>query len=104
MKVYSGFNRLYHSVLADFWKQATAARLNIQSFADFKENFKSLNSEYPTKDGKPVSTKDLDNKQMLNHLTFIIDFASYYGFELKFVKDEWERLMRSVGARNENNI
>jgi len=98
MQISNNFNRLYHSVLGDFWKQATAARLNINNFEKFKDGLKELNNDYPREDGKPISTTKITAKDLCRHLEFVIDFAAYYGFKLRFIEDEWQRLINTTRA------
>ena len=93
MQISTNLNRYYHSLLADFWRQATARRLNINGFEKFKDGVKELNSEYPrADDGKTISTTKISPKDLCRHIEFIKDFASYYGFELAIVEAEWERI------------
>ena len=92
MQISTNLNRYYHSLLADFWKQATARRLNINGFEKFKDGVKELNSEYPRAGGKTISTTKISPKDLCRHIEFIKDFASYYGFELAIVEAEWERI------------
>ena len=92
MQISTNLNRYYHSLLADFWRQATARRLNINGFEKFKDGVKELNSEYPRADGKTISTTKISAKDLCRHIEFIKDFASYYGFELAIVEEEWERI------------
>ena len=92
MQISTNLNRYYHSLLADFWRQATARRLNINGFEKFKDGVKELNSEYPRVDGKTISTTKISPKDLCRHIEFNKDFASYYGFELAIVEAEWERI------------
>ena len=93
MQISTNLNRYYHSLLTDFWKQATARRLNINSFEKFKDGVKDLNNDYPrAEDGKTISTTKISPKDLCRHIEFIKDFASYYGFELAIVEAEWERI------------
>ena len=96
MNISRNLNRLYHSILGDFWKQATAARLNINDFEQFKDGLKELNGDYPREGGKTISTTKITVKDLCSHLEFVIDFAAYYGFKLKFIEDEWQRLINNV--------
>ena len=96
MQISSNLNRYYHSLLADFWRQATARRLNINSFEKFKDGVKDLNSEYPRADGKTISTTKISPKDLCRHIEFIKDFAAYYGFELAIVEAEWQRLIKQT--------
>ena len=97
MQISSNLNRYYHSLLADFWRQATARRLNINDFEKFKDGVKDLNSEYPrADDGKTISTTRISSKDLCRHIEFIKDFAAYYGFELAIVEAEWQRLIKQT--------
>ena len=92
MQISINLNRYYHSLLQDFWEQATAKRLNINNFDKFKDGLKELNAEYPKEGGIPISTTKLSNKDLCRHIEFIKDYASYFGFELRIVAAEWERI------------
>ena len=92
MQISTNLNKYYHSLLTDFWKQATARRLNINSFEKFKDGVKDLNNEYPRAGSKTISTTKISPKDLCRHIEFIKDFASYYGFELAIVEAEWERI------------
>ena len=97
MEISNNLNRYYHSLLADFWRQATARRLNINGFEKFKDGVKELNSEYPrADDGKTISTTKISPKDLCRHIEFIKDFAAYYGFELAIVEAEWQRLIKQT--------
>ena len=97
MQISTNLNRYYHSLLADFWRQATARRLNINGFEKFKDGVKDLNSEYPrADDGKTISTTKISPKDLCRHIEFIKDFAAYYGFELAIVEAEWQRLIKQT--------
>ena len=97
MQISINLNRYYHSLLADFWRQATARRLNINGFEKFKDGVKELNSEYPrADDGKTISTTKISPKDLCRHIEFIKDFAAYYGFELAIVEAEWQRLIKQT--------
>ena len=96
MQISTNLNKYYHSLLADFWRQATSNRLNINSFEKFKDGVKELNSEYPRENGKTVSTTKISQKDLCSHIEFIKDFASYYGFQLAIVEDEWQRLIKQA--------
>lgn len=96
MQISANLNKYYHSLLTDFWKQATARRLNINSFEKFKDGVKDLNSEYPRAGGKTISTTKISPKDLCRHIEFIKDFASYYGFELEIVEAEWQRLIKQT--------
>lgn len=116
----SKFNRFYHgAVLNDLYKKSnklqfrnlidtrTGGAFSIQKHEDFsdlndlKQLLKLLNLDYAVKedeDGK-ISTKDIDNKALIQHIEFCIQVGIWSGIELNFVKEEWDRLINEYKGK-----
>ena len=98
VRISSNFNRFFHSILKDFHSQARANDLTITCYDEFKQNLKSVNEDYPLKDGLFISTRDIENKDLIQHIEFIIKFAGEFGISLQFVEDEWDRILKEAGC------
>lgn len=94
----SPFNRFYHSILGDVHKKALALHLTVENMEFLKQGLKKLNKDYPIERNKPISTTKLTNKQLVQHIEFIVSYLGQYGITPHFVEEEWQRLIRS--ARN----
>ena len=44
---------------------------------------------------KKISTKDIENKALIQHIEFCIQVGIWSGIELQFVQEEWERLIKN---------
>lgn len=62
---------------------------------DLKQLLKILNLNYAVDESKDekVSTKDINNKELLKHLEFIFKVASDSCIQLDFVEQEWDYLI-----------
>ena len=64
---------------------------------DLKDLLKLLNLDYPideeTKNGKE-STVDISNKDLVQHIEFVLRLAGDNGIELDLVREDWEKLMK----------
>lgn len=108
------FNKFYHKcVLTDLYNKAyslqirslidtrTGGAFRIHKYEDYssveelKQLLKILNVNYGVdveKDCK-ISTKDIEVKELLAHIEYVILVGIHSGVELDFVKAEWERLV-----------
>ena len=70
------------------------------SFERFKEALKYLNDNYPryTDTGNLVSTKDISDRDLSDHVEFIIAWAGEYGITPQIIEDEWEALKQEAHA------
>lgn len=115
MNISVKFNRFYHNaVLNDIFKKAhrlvftdlkdtrTGGAFTLYKYEDYscldelKQLLKILNLNYGVdvkKDCK-VSTKNIEVKQLLIHIEWVIELSIKNGIELKFVTDEWDRLIQ----------
>ena len=62
---------------------------------ELKQLLKILNVNYAVNEEKDekVSTKDVDNKELLNHIEWIFKTASNNAIILDVVEDEWQYLI-----------
>jgi hypothetical protein len=111
MKISSFFNRFYHGVVIKQIKQLDNIKTDINylgrmfefspkqiSIDSLKQLLKAVNLGYPRDDkGKPLSTIDIENKELLRHIEYLIKLCGNNGDTLQFVEDEWERLKMEAG-------
>ena len=116
MKISSKFNRFFHSaVLTDLFNKSYKLKFenlidtrtnqlftiekyeDYQDMDDLKQLLKVLNLDYAVDEekDKKISTKDIDNKALVQHIEFCIQVGIWSNIELQIVKDEWERLIAS---------
>ena len=46
--------------------------------------------------GHPISTRDISNKELVNHIEFIFKLASQNGVEMSVIEAEWKNLLRKA--------
>ena len=104
MKISKNFNRFYHSQIKELFEKVPS-KLKVDGvgvfyvtglrFQNFKQVLKYLNIEYP-RDGRgiPVSTRDLTNQELVQHIEFIFKVASESSAEMSVIQQEWELLLR----------
>ena len=65
---------------------------------DLKDLLKLLNLDYPideeTKNGKESTVPTLSNKDLVQHIEFVLRLAGDNGIELDLVREDWEKLMK----------
>lgn len=101
MQITAEFNRLYHGAfLKDLYDQMVSKRRIIISFLFFKEALKYANPNYPRYENTNdlVSTKDINSKDLVDHLEWIRLYAGEYGFTLTIDDQEWSRMMELAHA------
>ena len=102
MKISSNFNRFYHSLLKEFYQQAVKVRiegvgvlyLKGLTYNNFKQTLKLLNFNYPRKNNTPLSTRDINNKELVEHVEYIIKIAYQNGYKLSVVEQEWDLILK----------
>ena len=102
MKISRNFNRFYHSLLREFYQQAVKVRiegvgvlyLKGLTYNNFKQTLKLLNFNYPRKNNTPLSTRDISNKELVEHIEFIIKLAYQNNYKLQVVEREWEQILK----------
>ena len=100
LRISHNFNRFYHALLHDIYIQMQRQNRIIMSFERFKEALKYLNANYPryTDTGNLVSTKDISDRDLSDHVEFIIAWAGEYGITPQIIEDEWEALKQEAYA------
>ena len=104
MKISNNFNRFYHSQIKELF-QKIPSKLKIEgigtiyikgmTFYTFKQMLKLINLDYPRDEaGHPLSTRDISNKELVQHIEFIFKLAAQNGVEMNIIKQEWELLLR----------
>jgi hypothetical protein len=102
MQISSNFNRFYHSLLREFYRQADkiiiegvgVLYLKGLTYNNFKQALKLLNFDYPRKNNIPLSTRDITNKELVEHVEFIVKLAYQNGYKLSVVEQEWELIFK----------
>jgi len=109
MKISRNFNRFYHAIINEFYKKAPLklkTELGVLyirgfTFENFKQVLKYINLDYPRNEyGHPLSTRDISNKELIQHIEFLIKLAGENGVEFSFVEQEWEILLRRANEEN----
>ena len=114
MLISTHFNRFFHGVVIKQLKEQSKYPLRYQhpysgewflldlskiSDDGVYQFLKLINPDYPKLNGiLPASTKVLSTKMMSDHIKWIELLAMENGIELKYISDEWDRLLE------ENNI
>lgn len=114
MTITQKFNKFYHSaILKDLFDKSnqilfkelmdtrTGGAFVIRKYEDYncldelKQLLKILNVNYgvDTEKDCKVSTKDIDVKELLNHIEWVFDLASKNQIELSVVREEWDRMI-----------
>ena len=58
---------------------------------------KHLDFNYPrNENGLPLSYTKLDSKQMSDHITWIERQCAFSGIEMRYIADEWERIIKNI--------
>ena len=86
----SPHNRFYHSVLRDCHQKALAQHLTVEDMNFLKQGLKQLDNDYPN----GISTSKITDKQLVNHIEFIVKYLGQFGITPSFVEEEWERLKK----------
>ena len=59
--------------------------------------FKLLNLDYPRENYEPISTKNVSNKKLVEHIEFVFKIAYQNGYKFEVIEAEWRKIL------NENN-
>ena len=105
MVISKNFNRFYHSLLGEIYKQLKnplrfdgIGVIYVANLEQLKMVCKLLNLNYPRDaSGEPISTRDISNKKLVEHIEYLIKLAYQNGYEISAVEAEWRKLL------NENN-
>ena len=55
---------------------------------------KMLDLNYPRSNGEVISIKDIESKELCEHIEFIFKTLAENSITLKVIEDEWERLLK----------
>ncbi len=66
-----------------------------------KTIFKNMNTNYGMDGDKKISTTNIDNKSLCEHIDWVTKILNQNGFEFEHDAQLWERLKREAGFLNE---
>ena len=102
MKISIPFNRLYHALIKEFHSMdyvvidmnGTDFKLRPRglSYNSFKQLQKHLNLDYPRVEGVPISTCNIDNKQLVLHVEWLINTVYLNGGKISHIEAEFKRI------------
>ena len=107
MKISVNFNRFIFGVVLEDLKNSGGVlefkeppfkfRCSQLSKETIRNLLKYLDFNYPRNDDSvPLSYTKLDSKQMSDHVTWIERQCAFSGIEMKYISDEWERIIKSI--------
>lgn len=117
MTISSHFNRFYHALLNEAfekarqisfrqWKDTNTGGCLIfykdEDYTDMdelKQIFKLMNINYEIDDDKKLSTSDIDNKALCDHIEWITKILNENGIEFEHDIEEYERLKAIAGIK-----
>lgn len=74
---------------------------NYHDLDDLKELFKAMNIDYPMEGDDKVSTTDITSKELTRHIEWAIKTVGENRVEMKFIKEQWDRLLIENGIEKE---
>ncbi len=92
----SQHNKFYHVVLTDVHRQAKAMHVTVENMNFLKQGLKKLDENYPTENGKHLSSAKISDKELMLHLEFIVKYLGQFGITPHFVEAEWDRIMKEI--------
>ena len=106
MIISSQFNRFYHRAIITEIKRINTPisfynrfkiRFSGLSIKSVKMMLKMLDLNYPRNSMQEViSIKDIENKELCEHIEFIFKTLAENSITLKVVEDEWQRLLKEI--------
>lgn len=103
MRISRNFNRFYHSLIGELFKKSNnklwiedVGYLYVYNLNQLKQALKYLNLDYPRKDYLPLSTRDIGNKKLIEHIEFIFKIAGDNGISFDVIEQEWQRLLNEA--------
>jgi len=107
MQISNNFNRfIFGVVLEDLRRPNIVLKFDNPKFQfrtsqiskeSLRNLLKYLDLNYPRDDqNEPLSYTKLTSKQMTEHIEFIEQTAGFSGVELKYIADEWQRLINAT--------
>ena len=103
MIISSQFNRFYHRAIITEIKRINTpisfynrfkVRFSALSVKSIKTMLKMLDLNYPRSNGEVISIKDIESKELCEHIEFIFKTLAENSITLKVIEDEWERLLK----------
>ena len=103
MNISSQFNRFYHRAIITEIKRINTPisfynrfkiRFSGLSIKSVKMMLKMLDLNYPRSNGEVISIKDIESKELCEHIEFIFKTLAENSITLKVIEDEWERLLK----------
>ena len=103
MIISSQFNRFYHRAIITEIKRINTPisfynrfkiRFSGLSVKSIKTMLKMLDLNYPRSNGEVISIKDIESKELCEHIEFIFKTLAENSITLKVIEDEWERLLK----------
>lgn len=103
MIISSRFNRFYHRAIITEIKRINTPisfynrfkiRFSGLSIKSIKTMLKMLDLNYPRSNGEVISIKDIESKELCEHIEFIFKTLAENSITLKVIEDEWERLLK----------
>ena len=104
MIISSQFNRFYHRAIITEIKRINTPisfynrfkiRFSALSIKSIKTMLKMLDLNYPRNSMQEViSIKDIESKELCEHIEFIFKTLAENSITLKVIEDEWERLLK----------
>lgn len=103
MIISSQFNRFYHRAIITEIKRINTpisfynrfkVRFSALSIKSIKTMLKMLDLNYPRSNGEVISIKDIESKELCEHIEFIFKTLAENSITLKVIEDEWERLLK----------
>tara|TARA_R110002074_G_scaffold400352_3_gene595602 strand:+ start:122 stop:481 length:360 start_codon:yes stop_codon:yes gene_type:complete len=116
MEISTRFNKFYHSrILNDMFLKAnqivfceikdtrTGKNFILKKYEEYsdveelKQLLKILNFNYKVdkKNDKKISTKDIDNKELLAHIEWVIKLCAENDIMLPMVQEEWDLMIQT---------
>lgn len=103
MIISNQFNRFYHKCIISEIKlidkpisfyNRFKVRFSALSIKSIKTMLKMLDLNYPRSNGEVISIKDIESKELCEHIEFIFKTLAENSITLKVIEDEWERLLK----------
>ena len=103
MIISNQFNRFYHKCIISEIKlidkpisfyNRFKVRFSGLSIKSIKTMLKMLDLNYPRSNDNVISIKDIENKELCEHIEWIFKEFANNGVTFKVIEDEWNRLLK----------
>jgi len=104
MIISNHFNRFYRALVKDAHIQLVAQTDLVITVEKFTDSLKFANMDYPLNADKTdfISVAHIGNKEMLQHVEFIVAWMGERGMSPQFVEDDWERILADADINHRN--